>query len=92
MGEYQMNSAESGTDSRQHLEEVATETLGTFASIAEKAELHLKAEQTSGADALASINTLTSGEAVQNLGRSLDKQRWLPSPGKHRTSCNSGIK
>lgn len=69
MGEYQMNLADSSTDSRQHLEQIATETLTTFASIADTAEQHLKTGQTPGAGALASINTLTSDQAVQNLGR-----------------------
>jgi DNA polymerase III delta prime subunit len=69
MGEYKMNSADDSTASRRHLEQVATETLSTFASIADKAEQHLKAGQTPGAGSLASINTLTSGQAVQSLDR-----------------------
>lgn len=64
-----MNSADDSTDSRQHLEEFANETLTTFASIAGKAEQHIKSGQMPGAGALASVNTLTAEQAVQNLGR-----------------------
>lgn len=56
-------------DSREHIEHVADETLGQFDKISESAKKKLRDENTLGPDALASINTMTSGSALQRLGQ-----------------------
>ena len=55
------------TESRQHLEHVAGEALTQLESIAAAARSKLHGGQTLGSDALASINTMTSLSAIQNL-------------------------
>ncbi len=55
------------TESRQHLEHVAGEALTQLDSIAAAARSKLHGGQTLGSDALASINTMTSISAIQNL-------------------------
>ena len=55
------------TESRQHLEHVAGEVLTQLDSIAATARSKLHGGRTLGSDALASINTMTSISAIQNL-------------------------
>ena len=55
------------TESRQHLEHVASEALSQLDSIAAAARRKLHGGRTLGYDALASINTMTSRSAIQNL-------------------------
>ncbi len=55
------------TESRQHLEQVAGEALTQLESIATAAKNKLRDGRTLGSDALASINTMTSGSAIQKL-------------------------
>ncbi|NPU94903.1 MAG: ATP-binding domain-containing protein [Gammaproteobacteria bacterium] len=55
------------TESRQHLEGVADEALTQLDSIAAAAKNKLHNVQTMGSHAFASINTMTSGSAIQNL-------------------------
>ena len=55
------------TESRQHLEHVASEALTQFDSIATAARSKLHGGRTQGSYALASINTMTSRSAIQNL-------------------------
>ena len=54
-------------ESRKHLEHVASETLTQLDSIATAARNELRGGRTLGSDALASINTMTSMAAIQNL-------------------------
>ena len=54
-------------ESRQHLEHVASEALTQLDSIAAAARSKLHGGRTLGSDALASINTMTSISAIQNL-------------------------
>lgn len=55
------------TESRQHVETVASDVLQQFTNIAEAAEQKLRGERASSAGALASVNTMTSGQAIQKL-------------------------
>ena len=55
------------TESRQHIEHVADEALSQFESIAAAAKSKLHDGRTLSADALASINTMTSSSAIQSL-------------------------
>lgn len=55
------------TESRQHIEHVAGEALNQLDSIAAAAKSKLHDGRTLGSDALASINTMTSGSAIQKL-------------------------
>ena len=55
------------TESRQHLEHVAGEALTQLDSIATAARSKLHGGRTLGSNALASINTMTSISAIQNL-------------------------
>jgi len=55
------------TESRQHIEHVAGEALTQLDSIAAAAKSKLHDGRTLGSDALASINTMTSGSAIQKL-------------------------
>jgi DNA polymerase III delta prime subunit len=55
------------TESRQHIEHLADEALMQLESIAVAARGRLLDERTLGSDALASINTMTSGSAIQRL-------------------------
>jgi DNA polymerase III delta prime subunit len=55
------------TESRQHIEQVAGEALTQFDGIAAAAKGKLHDRRTLGPDALASINTMTSGSAIQKL-------------------------
>lgn len=54
-------------ESRKHIEQVAGEALAQLESIAETAKNKLYDGRTLGADALASINTMTSSSAIQKL-------------------------
>ena len=54
-------------ESRKHIEQVAGEALAQLESIAETAKSKLHDGRTLGSDALASINTMTSGSAIQRL-------------------------
>ena len=54
-------------ESRQHIEHVADEALTQFENIATAAKDKLRDGRTLGADALASVNTMTSGSAIQKL-------------------------
>lgn len=54
-------------ESRKHIEQVAGEALAQLESIAETAKNKLYDGRTLGADALASINTMTSSTAIQKL-------------------------
>lgn len=54
-------------ESRKHIEQVAGEALAKLECIAEAAKSKLHDGRTQGSDALASINTLTSGSAIQRL-------------------------
>ncbi|MGR6772136.1 ATP-binding domain-containing protein [Pectobacterium brasiliense] len=56
-------------ESRKHIEEIAGEALVQLESIAETARGKLHDGRTLGSEALASINTMTSGSAIQNLGQ-----------------------
>ncbi|MEA9423595.1 ATP-binding domain-containing protein [Aeromonas caviae] len=62
-------------ESQQHIEQVAGEALDQFERIADKAKSKLQGEQTASSDAFASVNTLTSTEAVQSLGDSRQANR-----------------
>lgn len=55
------------TESRQHIEQVAGEALTQLDSIATAAKRNLHDGRTLGSDALASVNTMTSNSAIQNL-------------------------
>ena len=55
------------TESRQHLEHVAGEALTQLDSIAAAATSRLHGGRTLGSDALATVNTMTSISAIQNL-------------------------
>jgi len=55
------------TESRQHIEQVASEALTQLDSIAKAAKGKLHDEPTPDPGALASINTMTSRPAIQNL-------------------------
>ena len=55
------------TESRQHIEHVAGEALTQLDSIAAAAKSKLHDGRTLSSDALASINTMTSRSAIQNL-------------------------
>lgn len=54
-------------ESKQHIEQLASETLTQLASIAEAAKGKLNDGRTLGSDSLASINTMTSSSAIQKL-------------------------
>jgi len=54
-------------ESRQHVEKVAGEALTQLESIAAAAKIKLHDVRTLGSDALASINTMTSSSAIQEL-------------------------
>lgn len=56
-------------ESRKHIEEIAGEALVQLESIAETARGKLQDGRTLGSEALASINTMTSSSAIQNLGQ-----------------------
>jgi len=55
-------------EARQYIESVAEETLDQFERVATVAKSKLSETPGLGAGVLASVNTLTSGSAVQNLG------------------------
>ncbi|AEI78631.1 UvrD/Rep helicase family protein [Cupriavidus necator N-1] len=55
------------TDSRHHVEQVAAEALTQLESIAAAAKRKLSDGRTLGFDVLASVNTMTSGSAIQRL-------------------------
>lgn len=55
-------------ESKQHLEHVADEALTQLGNIAAAAKSKLHDGRTLGADALATINTMTSGSAIKTLG------------------------
>ena len=72
------------TESRQHLEHVAGEALTQLDSIATAARSKLHGGRTLGSDALASINTMTSISAIQNLDQISQVNResyqyWQPN-------------
>lgn len=56
-------------ESRIHIEQIAGEALAQLESIAETARGKLHDGRTLGSEALASINTMTSSSAIQNLGQ-----------------------
>ena len=56
-------------ESRIHIEQIAGEVLAQLESIAETARGKLHDGRTLGSEALASINTMTSSSAIQNLGQ-----------------------
>lgn len=56
-------------ETRQHIKVVASETLDLFEDVAATAKSKLRDNRVIGPDVLASINTLTSGMAVQRLGQ-----------------------
>jgi len=56
-------------ESRTHIEDFASEALTQLESIAETAKGKLHDRRTLGSEALASINTMTSSSAIQNLGQ-----------------------
>lgn len=56
-------------ESRLHIEQIAGEALAQLESIAETAKGKLHDGRTLGSEALASINTMTSSSAIQNLGQ-----------------------
>lgn len=56
-------------ESRIHIEQIAGEALAQLESIAETARGKLHNGRTLGSEALASINTMTSSSAIQNLGQ-----------------------
>ncbi|HFD87125.1 MAG TPA: DNA helicase UvrD [Gammaproteobacteria bacterium] len=56
------------TDNQQHIKNVSRESLDTFKSIALKAQQKLQESQGIGAEAFASVNTMTDGGAVKRLG------------------------
>lgn len=61
------------TESRQHIEQVAEDVLGQFERTASAAKSKLSKTASLTADALAGVNTLTSGSAIQRL-REIDSQ------------------
>lgn len=56
-------------EDREHIKDVAGETLSLFEEVAATAKSKLRENRVLGPDVLASINTLTSGPAVQRLGQ-----------------------
>ena len=56
-------------DKSQHIELIADDTLTQFEKVAEAAQNALRRNSSAGADAFASVNTMTSGAAVRNLGQ-----------------------
>lgn len=56
-------------ETKKHLGQMAGETLAQFESIAETAKSKLHDEWTLGSDALANVNTMTSGAATQSLNQ-----------------------
>lgn len=56
-------------ESRIHIEQIAGEALAQLERIAETARGKLHDGRTLGSEALASINTMTSSSAIQNLGQ-----------------------
>lgn len=63
------------TESRSHIEGVASETLAQLTGIAGVARRKLNDDSFLGAEALATVNTLTSGTAIQSLGQIEDANR-----------------
>ena len=57
------------TESRQHIKQIAEEVLAKLDSIASAARKKLNDGSATGADAFASINTMTSGSAVDTLNQ-----------------------
>lgn len=55
--------------SKQHIEQVARDALDQFDKVSAAARNALRSAPALGIDALASVNTLTSGAAVQRLGQ-----------------------
>ena len=55
-------------DQKQYLERIADETLQQFEKVASAAKIMLRETHVHGADVLASVNTFTSGPAIQRLG------------------------
>lgn len=63
------------TESRQHVESVADEALSQLGNIAAAAQRKLQDGPAAGSDALATINTLTSRSALQNLDQ-ISQENW----------------
>jgi len=59
----------------QHLKSISKETLETFEKIADKAKGLLRGAKGNSAEAFASINTMTSGGAVNNLDNISERNR-----------------
>ncbi len=55
--------------SKQHVEQVAREALGQFDKVAAAAQSAIRSGPSLGTDALASVNTLTAGAAIQQIGK-----------------------
>ena len=62
-------------DTKQHLESVAGTTLETFEAVSEAAKERLSQRISSPEDVFASVNTLTSPDAITALDRILDQNR-----------------
>ena len=62
-------------DTKEHLESVAETTLETFETVSAEAKARLSEPPTSSEDVLASVNTLTSHDAIRMLDRIMDETR-----------------
>jgi DNA polymerase III delta prime subunit len=62
-------------ETTQHIKLIAADTLAIFENVAEVAQIALRDAHVLGSDSLASVNTLTSGSALQRLGQISQERR-----------------
>jgi hypothetical protein len=62
-------------EAKQHIELIADDTLALFEKVAETDQAALRSPNALGPNSLATVNTFTSGPAVQRLGRISQENR-----------------